>query len=202
MMQTSPLLLFLCTPLSDRLFLDSGLSPLLPLLSPSHGVADCEIIPVVDGAPFSTVPFVPPRLSCDTHSAHSLEFSFLYGGKDESFVPEFPFGKALTYYPIIPDEVEVCYVQPEISFPFPTPAGPRGAACAALAFLVPSPNFMARRVPPTHTVGILRCASRIVLNHFTGWIFICAAFFREFPHCSWDLNFRWTTPTCLSRNWR
>ena len=36
-------------------------------------------------------------------------------------MPEFPFGKAFTYCPIIPDEVEVCYVQPEASFPFPTP---------------------------------------------------------------------------------
>ena len=117
----TPRVIPLCTPLPVRLFLGSDLPPLLPLLSSSHGVADCEIIPVVDGAPFSTVPFVPPRLSCDTHSAHSLKCSFLYGGKDESFVPEFLFGKAFTYCPIIPDEVEVCYVQPEISFPFPTP---------------------------------------------------------------------------------
>ena len=90
----TPRVIPLCTPLPVRLFLGSDLPPLLPLLSSSHGVADCEIIPVVDGAPFSTVPFVPPRLSCDPLCALSLEISFLYG-KDESFVPEFPFGKLL-----------------------------------------------------------------------------------------------------------
>jgi hypothetical protein len=67
-------------------------------------------------------------------------------------VPEFPFGKACTYCPIIPDEVEVCYVQPEASFPFPTPRPAEHHEVQPPVPLRPSRSWFH---PPTLWLGVL-----------------------------------------------
>ena len=66
-------------------------------------------------------------------------------------MPEFPFGKAFTYCPIIPDEVEVCYVQPEASFPFPTPRPARHHEVQPPVPLRPSRSSFH---PPTLWLGV------------------------------------------------